>query len=221
MVPIYLRPYEIFVTSSNSGLLEFVPDTNSIDYLKKKFPSKEWTLETFYKLYFDDEFECAQKNFVESLAGYSIFSYLFNVKDRHNGNILMDSQGHLIHIDFGFFLQNSPGGIGFEQAPFKLTQEYIDIMGGEDSDVFEYFKSLLIRGLFEVRKHMDELIVLIKVMAVSQQLDKQEDKYVSPLPCFKNPATLEQELRDRISGKFNTGACKHNEFRELVDRIVG
>lgn len=25
--PIYLFPYEVFVTSSNSGLLEFVPDT--------------------------------------------------------------------------------------------------------------------------------------------------------------------------------------------------
>jgi len=27
-------------------------------------------------------------------------------------------------------------------------------------------------------------------------------------------------VRDRISGKFNTGADKTNEFRELVDRIV-
>jgi len=34
-------------------------------------------------------------------------------------------------------------------------------MGGLTNPMFEYFKSLLIRGLFEVRKHMDELIVLI------------------------------------------------------------
>ena len=81
-----------------------MPDTCSIDALKKKFPSNEWTLETFYRKYFGDEFDEAQKRFAESLAGYSIFCYLFNVKDRHNGNILIDSQGHLIHIDFGFFL---------------------------------------------------------------------------------------------------------------------
>ena len=88
---IFLRPYEIFVTSSNSGLLEFIPETNSIDYLKKKFPSKEWTLNTFFLKYFGEDYDQAQKNFVESFAGYAIFSYLFNVKDRHNGNILIDS----------------------------------------------------------------------------------------------------------------------------------
>lgn len=41
--------------------------------------------------------------------------------ERHNGNILIDSEGHIIHIDFGFILGISPGAINFESAPFKLT----------------------------------------------------------------------------------------------------
>ena len=104
-------------------MIEFIPDTTSIDALKKKFPrDKGWTLRTFFEKYFRNNFEEAQKNFVESLAGYSLFCYVMNVKDRHNGNILIDSRGRLVHIDFGFFLQSSPGGISFEGAPFKLTQ---------------------------------------------------------------------------------------------------
>jgi phosphatidylinositol 4-kinase len=49
---------------------------------------------------------------------------------------MIDSKGHLIHIDFGFMLQNSPGGISFEGAPFKLTQEYVELMDGVESEMY-------------------------------------------------------------------------------------
>lgn len=49
------------------------------------------------------------------------------MKDRHNGNILLDEDGHIIHIDFGFMLSNSPGGVNFESAPFKLTRELLEV----------------------------------------------------------------------------------------------
>ena len=119
----------------------------------------------FFRNHFVDNFEEAQKNFIESLAGYSVWCYLFNVKDRHNGNILLSRDGHLIHIDFGFLFSNSPGGnMNFESAPFKLTKEYIEIMDGKDSEMFQYFKALMKQGLYEIRKHLDDLIVPIEIM---------------------------------------------------------
>ena len=33
---LWLRPYEIIGTSSGCGLIEFLPDTLSIDYIKRK-----------------------------------------------------------------------------------------------------------------------------------------------------------------------------------------
>lgn len=66
------------------------------------------------------------------------------IKDRHNGNIMITAAGRLVHIDFGFLLSNNPGGVNFESAPFKLTREYLEVMDsnsdGSSSDLFDYFK---------------------------------------------------------------------------------
>ena len=62
-----------------------------------------------------------------SIFRYCLVSYLVQVKDRHNGNILLDNEGHLIHIDYGFILSTSPKNLGFESSPFKLTPEFVDV----------------------------------------------------------------------------------------------
>lgn len=58
---------------------------------------------------------------------FSLSFLVIQVKDRHNGNLLLDEEGHIIHIDFGFMLSNSPGGVNFESAPFKLTRELLEV----------------------------------------------------------------------------------------------
>ena len=50
-----------------------------------------------------------KKNFLNSLVGYSLVTYFLQVKDRHNGNIMIKSDGSLLHIDYGFFMTNMPG----------------------------------------------------------------------------------------------------------------
>jgi len=36
----------------------------------------------------------------------------------------------MIHVDFGFLLSNSPGNIKGEAGSFKMTSEYVDLLGG-------------------------------------------------------------------------------------------
>lgn len=87
---------------------------------------------------------------------------------RHNGNILLHSDGHLIHIDFGFILNISPKNLGFEQSPFKLTPEFVDVMGGPTSELWREFKHLLLKGLMAARKHMERIINIVEIMRSSE-----------------------------------------------------
>jgi len=57
---------------------------------------------------------------------------------------MIDIEGHIFHIDFGFLLSNAPGkGIKFENAPFKLTDELVEVLGGNRSQEFGEFRELM------------------------------------------------------------------------------
>ncbi|KAK9865441.1 hypothetical protein WJX84_000186 [Apatococcus fuscideae] len=169
-LPLWLRPFEVLVTSSRTALIEMIPDTLSIHALKSRSPASMSLRSHFYAKFVQGTQTCrdAQNAFVESMAGYSLISYLLQIKDRHNGNLLLDDAGHIIHIDFGFMLSNSPGGVNFESSPFKLTRELLEVMEsnaeGYDSELFSYFKVLMIRGFLACRKHADRIILLVEMM---------------------------------------------------------
>jgi phosphatidylinositol 4-kinase B len=195
-VPVWIRPYDILATSRDGGAIEAIPDTISIDSLRKGLDSGYVNLKNFYVRHWgrgsdtNERFRAARKAFVASLAGYAIVCYLLNIKDRHNGNILIDRHGHLIHIDFGFLLSNSPGGnMNFEAAPFKLTREFVELIGGYHSRPFGAFRNLCAKAFLEIRKRKEKIILLVEMM-----LDGNED-----LPCFRagKKAVIEQ-LRARF-----------------------
>lgn len=191
-LPLYVRPYNILVNSTSSGLIEVVQDAISIHQLKKYYQDtddeKLSLVDHFKRFYGTDnpKLHTAVKNFVRSLAGYSLVSYLLQLKDRHNGNILITAEGYIVHIDFGFMLSISPGGINAEKAPFKLIQEYITLMGGIGSPMYKYYKEMLIDGFIEVRKHHEKILLLVEMMSSG-----------SKLPCMVGEQTI-RDLKERF-----------------------
>ncbi len=205
-IPLHLHPYEILITSSSSGLLEFLQNTSSIDGIKKKMVTKKKSLFLFYKKYFKENFEEAQINFTRSLAAYSLVCYYLQIKDRHNGNILIDMMGNIIHIDFGFILGIAPGGINFEKAPFKFTKEYLEIMGGKDSLYYQMFKDLMVKGMIACKKYVDHFINIAEIMSKG-----------SKMPCFDNKNTTDifNKFRERFYQDKND-----EDFIKIVNDLI-
>ena len=143
-----LFPYEIFYIDESYGYVEFLKDTLSIHSIK----TDNECLDEFYDSHFNENSINAKKNFLNSFTAYSLLTYLLQVKDRHNGNILINTKtGSLMHIDFGFIMGQYPGVWLVESAPFKFTYEYAKIVNINE------FKYLFLEGFKVLRKEVDFL----------------------------------------------------------------
>lgn len=183
---VYVFPYRVTATAPGCGVIDVLPNSISRDMLGRE--AVNGLYDYFVSKYGGEDsirFQEARNNFVKSMAAYSVISYLLQFKDRHNGNIMIDDAGHILHIDFGFCFDIVPGGVKFEQAPFKLTTEMVAVMGGPDAQAYHWFEELCIKSFLASRPYCEHLAHMVITM-----LD-------SGLPCFK-PATM-QNFRTRFA----------------------
>uniref|UniRef100_A0A0E0P0C3 1-phosphatidylinositol 4-kinase n=1 Tax=Oryza rufipogon TaxID=4529 RepID=A0A0E0P0C3_ORYRU len=182
---LYLFPYGVLPTGPERGIIEQ-------DYGPVGSPS----------------FEAAREMFMISSAGYAVASLLLQPKDRHNGNLLFDSHGRLVHIDFGFILEISPGGnMGFESAHFKLSHEMtqlLDPSGTMKSDTWNQFLRLCVKGYLAGRRHMNGIITTVNLMVDSG------------LPCFSRGEPI-ANLRKRFHPEMNEREAANFMVRTCVD----
>ncbi|KAI2629573.1 hypothetical protein GGR54DRAFT_628129 [Hypoxylon sp. NC1633] len=172
---VYVFPYRVTATAPGCGVIDVLPNSISRDMLGRE--AVNGLYDYFISKYGNEDslrFQHARNNFVKSMAAYSIISFLLQFKDRHNGNIMIDDAGHILHIDFGFCFDIAPGGVRFERAPFKLTTEMLAVMGGStDHQAFKWFEELCVKAFLACRPHADKLSQIVLLMMESG------------LPCFK------------------------------------
>ncbi|KAJ0361735.1 hypothetical protein COL154_006672 [Colletotrichum chrysophilum] len=183
---VYVNPYRVTATAPGCGVIDVLPNSVSRDMLGRE--AVNGLYDYFISKYGNEDslrFQQARSNFVKSMAAYSIISFLLQFKDRHNGNIMIDDAGHILHIDFGFCFDIAPGGIKFERAPFKLTQEMLAVMGGSPHhQSFKWFEELCVKAFLASRQHCEKLSQIVLLM-----MD-------SGLPCFK-PESV-QHFKERF-----------------------
>ncbi|KAL7930977.1 kinase-like domain-containing protein [Trichoderma chlorosporum] len=225
-VDVWVKLMRILVTGESSGLIETIANGVSLHSLKRSLTlasieagnnprHRIATLKDhFIKAFGQPDskpYRAGLEAFKRSLAAYSIISYILQLKDRHNGNVLIDSEGHIIHIDFGFMLSNSPGSVGFEAAPFKLTHEYVDVLGGLGSPDYEDYKKLCKQAFQALRRSADYIIDLVSMMGRD-----------SKMPCFAvGVAHATTTLRQRFQLHLSADEAENFVETDLIAKSYG
>ncbi|KAK3322579.1 kinase-like domain-containing protein [Apodospora peruviana] len=225
-VPVWVKLMRILVTGESSGLIETIANGVSLHSIKRSLtlasiesgqnPRRRLATlkDHFVKAFGLPESEAYRQGvdaFKRSLAAYSMISYVLQLKDRHNGNVLIDNEGHIIHIDFGFMLSNSPGGVGVEAAPFKLTYEYVEVLGGVGSEEYEDFKRLCKQAFQALRRSADNIIDLVSMMG-------RESK----MPCYgAGVAQVTAALRQRFQLHLSADEAEQFVETDLIAKSLG
>jgi phosphatidylinositol kinase/protein kinase (PI-3 family) len=108
--PLPLKCYQIITTGARTGLIETLIEATSLDGLIEAHGAHN--LKDHFKVQYrhDPSMKArAITNFVSSLAAQSVATYMLAVKDRHNGNVMISSDGSIFNIDFGFLLGIATG----------------------------------------------------------------------------------------------------------------
>ncbi|XP_051152038.1 phosphatidylinositol 3-kinase, root isoform isoform X2 [Andrographis paniculata] len=170
---LHLTPYTVLATGHDEGMMEFIPSKPLAQIL-----SEHRSITSYLQRFHPDEdgpfgiTATCLETFIKSCAGYSVITYILGIGDRHLDNLLLQEDGRLFHVDFGFILGRDPKPF---PPPMKLCKEMVEAMGGAGSQYYTRFKSYCCEAYNILRKSSNLILNLFHLMTGSNIPDIASD----------------------------------------------
>ena len=174
--------YKTLATSKSDGFVEFVPNSKTIYDIIRSKQMKDYF---FYELSNKSEATLNKKleSYINSCAGYCVVTFLLGIGDRHLENLMIDKNGRLFHIDFGYILGRDPKPM---PPPIKLCKEMVECMGGKGSKNFLDFQQKCVNAYWVLRENARVIVNMFYLMIDSgipelnniDNLKKLHEKFV-------------------------------------------
>ncbi|EAY19428.1 Phosphatidylinositol 3- and 4-kinase family protein [Trichomonas vaginalis G3] len=185
-IDLHMRCYGVLPTGFNQGFIEVVPNAITEQALQQEKGTFAgvWDNNTLtdylYKVNTTEQNQqLARENFMYSSAGYAVATCVLGIADRHPGNIMLQTDGHFLHIDFGHFLGNFKTKLGYqrENAPFHFSPACANVLGDVNGEMFKQFRKLCGDALNILRHNSKLLVTLLMLMLGTgiPELQKAED----------------------------------------------
>ena len=175
--------YKTLATSKSDGFVEFVPNSKTIYDIIRSKQMKDYF---FYELSNKNEATLNKKleSYINSCAGYCVVTFLLGIGDRHLENLMIDKNGRLFHIDFGYILGRDPKPM---PPPIKLCKEMVECMGGKGSKNFLDFQQKCVNAYWVLRENARVIVNMFYLM-----ID-------SGIPELNNIDNLKKLFRDLVN----------------------
>ncbi|EAY05852.1 Phosphatidylinositol 3- and 4-kinase family protein [Trichomonas vaginalis G3] len=212
-IDLHMRCYAVLPTGFNQGFIEVVPNTITEQALQQERGtfSGIWDSSTISDYLCkvnqtEQNQQVARSNFMYSSAGYAVATCVLGIADRHPGNILLQNDGHFLHIDFGHFLGNFKTKLGYqrENAPFHFSPACANVLGDVDGEMFKQFR-VLCGQAFNILRHNSKLLVTLLMLMLGTgipELQKAEDiRYMTDM-LMLNKTDSEAKIEfDKLTNK--------------------
>ncbi|CAH8437962.1 unnamed protein product [Heterobilharzia americana] len=125
--------FRIIPTEEQKGFIELISECSTLRQIQQQVSN---ITELDYKRALD--------NFLRSLAGCCVATYILGVGDRHNDNIMIRYSGHVFHVDFSKVFGNSQTFVGIkrDRVPFVLTQDMLHVLNTYSKDMTDSLHGL-------------------------------------------------------------------------------
>lgn len=147
--------YEILIIDKDIGVVEYLEDCFTL----KSINYQNYTLQNYILENNKNEMiYVIKERFAKSLAISSCICFILGLGDRHSGNIMISKNGQIIHIDYGYILDNPIHYSIFNNPIIRISSEMIDFLGGPNSIHYNLFKKFMI-NVFDILRLYSDIII--------------------------------------------------------------
>jgi|TARA_B110000208_G_C11779388_1_gene433285 phosphatidylinositol 3-kinase len=141
-----VQTYTVFPFGASLGCITMIPDVQTLYTINENTTVLNYILSNNE----NENIRTVRGRFINSCAGACLLAFILGLRDRHLQNILVQKNGVLSNVDFGYILGKDPK---YLNTKMRITTGMVEAIGGTNSTGYKEFVHLIRESYSKIRLH--------------------------------------------------------------------